>query len=129
MNNCITLLATAGEDSSTNNAAENDVVSKEEEVTELTSSTDEDTDVTEEVVDEVDELAELKADITKLELEIKNKRRTLSYYNDMADDFTKSGYARKVAEMENMRRARSVSHFSFRYYPKYTDMKKIKIKK
>jgi hypothetical protein len=35
----------------------------------------------------------------------------LSYTQESAEEYTKSGYARKVAEMENMRRLRSVSNF------------------
>ena len=50
----------------------------------------------------------LKEEIAKLELEVKSARRQLANINDEADEFTKTGYARKVAEMENMRRARSV---------------------
>lgn len=52
----------------------------------------------------------LKEEIAKLELDVRSSRRQLANINDEAEEFTKSGYARKVAEMENMRRARSVRH-------------------
>lgn len=55
------------------------------------------------------EVVAIKEEIAKLESTLKEKRRELAYVSDKAEDFSKSGYARKVAEMENMRRARSVS--------------------
>ena len=55
------------------------------------------------------EIVAIKEEIAKLESTLKEKRRELDYAVDKADEYTKSGYARKVAEMENMRRARSVS--------------------
>jgi len=57
------------------------------------------------------ELTALKEGIAELEDELKQARRKVADVNDRADDFTKSGYARKVAEMENMRRARSVRDY------------------
>jgi hypothetical protein len=54
------------------------------------------------------ETTAIKDEIAKMEQEIKSARRQLADINDRADDYTKTGYARKVAEMENMRRARSV---------------------
>jgi hypothetical protein len=55
------------------------------------------------------ELKAIREEIEQLESSLKEKRRELAYVSDKADEYTKSGYARKVAEMENMRRARSVS--------------------
>ena len=55
------------------------------------------------------ELTALKEEIAKQEATLKEKRRELAYTSDQADDFSQAGYARKVAEMENMRRAKSVS--------------------
>ena len=55
------------------------------------------------------EVVAIKEEIAKLESTLKEKRRELAYVSDKAEEFSKSGYARKVAEMENMRRARSVS--------------------
>ena len=40
---------------------------------------------------------------------LKGKKSTLAYTKEQAEEFSKAGYARKVAEMENMRRRRSVS--------------------
>jgi len=54
------------------------------------------------------ELKALKEEIAQLEQDLKNARRKVADVSDRADDFTKTGYARRVAEMENMRRARSV---------------------
>ena len=62
-----------------------------------------------EEVAEDPEVVAIKEEIAKLESTLKDKRRELAYVSDKADEYTKSGYARKVAEMENMRRARSVS--------------------
>ena len=72
-------------------------------------------DAVEDVADEPQEeeedpeLKALKDEIAQLEQTLKDKRRTLAGTRDKADEYTKTGYARKVAEMENMRRARSVS--------------------
>jgi hypothetical protein len=63
----------------------------------------------EEPQEEDPELVALKEEIAKLEAEVKEKRRQVEYTSDQADEYSQAGYARKVAEMENMRRARSVS--------------------
>ena len=63
---------------------------------------------TDEVTPEDPEITAMKEEITRMEQDIKSARRQLADLNDRAEDFTKTGYARKVAEMENMRRARSV---------------------
>ena len=60
-------------------------------------------------IQEDPEVTAIKEEIAQLESTLKEKRRELAYVSDKADEYTKSGYARKVAEMENMRRARSVS--------------------
>lgn len=60
-------------------------------------------------VEDDPEVVAIKEEIDQLESTLKEKRRELAYVSDKADEYTKSGYARKVAEMENMRRARSVS--------------------
>ena len=65
----------------------------------------------EEVVEEEPEDPEvtaLKAEIGALEAELKILRGTLSHTEEVADEYSKTGYARKVAEMENVRRARKV---------------------
>jgi molecular chaperone GrpE (heat shock protein) len=53
----------------------------------------------------------IKEEISKLETEIKSSRRQLADVQDQVEEYTKTGYARKVAEMENMRRARSVCSY------------------
>ena len=54
------------------------------------------------------ELRGLKIEIAELEKTLQRKRLEVEYISDQADDYSKTGYARKVAEMENMRRMRSV---------------------
>ena len=61
-----------------------------------------------EEIPEDPEITALKEDIKRLESELQQKRRDLAYTSDRADEYSQSGYARKVAEMENMRRARTV---------------------
>lgn len=61
----------------------------------------------EEEVQEDPEITALKEEIAELESSLKSKRGTLSYTQDQVDNYSKAGYARKVAEMENMRRIRS----------------------
>lgn len=79
-------------------------------ITEITATDDDATTTTTEMTPPVEdpEIIAMKEEITKLEQEVKSARRQLADINDRADDYTKTGYARKVAEMENMRRARSV---------------------
>lgn len=55
------------------------------------------------------EITALKEEIQDLEKKVKDKRRQAMDMSDRADEYSQSGYQRKVAEMENMRRARSVS--------------------
>lgn len=52
----------------------------------------------------------LKDEIVELEKTLKAKKSQIQYLKDSNETYSKAGYARKVAEMENMRRARSVSH-------------------
>ena len=63
----------------------------------------------EEEVPEDPEIVALKEEISQLESELKSKQATLAYTQDQVEEYSKSGYARKVAEMENMRRVRNVS--------------------
>ena len=63
----------------------------------------------EEEVPEDPEIVALKEEIAKLESELKSKQSTLAYNQDQVEEYSKTGYARKVAEMENMRRVRNVS--------------------
>jgi hypothetical protein len=57
------------------------------------------------------EVAALKDEIAALESSLKAQRRKVMQVSDEADEYTKSGYARQVAAMENMRRARSVRDY------------------
>jgi hypothetical protein len=54
------------------------------------------------------ELVKLKEEIHTLELTLKSRRQQVQTMQDRAEHYSKAGYARKVAEMENMRRDRSV---------------------
>jgi hypothetical protein len=84
----------------------------DEEVTEITSSDEDSSTITDEEAEanekEDAELVAMKEQIASLEGRIKETRRQAMLVADQADEFTKGGYARKVAEMENMRRNRSV---------------------
>ena len=80
--------------------AENEDADKDQ-VTELTAEEQEPA--------EDPELVAMKEEIASLEAKIKEVRRQVMLTSDQADEFTKEGYARKVAEMEQMRRTRSVS--------------------
>jgi flagellar motility protein MotE (MotC chaperone) len=66
------------------------------------------------------EIVALKEEIAQLESTLKNKKTTLSYTQDQIEEFSKGGYARKVAEMENMRRVRSVSKRKQRSFDQHT---------
>jgi len=66
----------------------------------------------EEEVKEDPEVTKLKEEIAELESTLKRKKQQVREAKDTADIYTKSGYARKVAEMENMRRLRSMMQSS-----------------
>lgn len=55
------------------------------------------------------ELTALKSEIAQLESQLKQKNRDLNSLERMADEYTKAGYARKVAEMESFRRSKSAA--------------------
>jgi len=55
------------------------------------------------------EVKAIKEEIAELEKTLKEKKSQIQYLQDSAERYSKAGYARKVAEMENMRRTRSVS--------------------
>mmetsp|Transcript_17980 Transcript_17980/g.22008 ORF Transcript_17980/g.22008 Transcript_17980/m.22008 type:complete len:301 (-) Transcript_17980:260-1162(-) len=55
------------------------------------------------------EITAIKSEIAKLESQLKQKNRELNDRERMADEYTKSGYARKVAELESFRRSRSIA--------------------
>jgi len=53
------------------------------------------------------EVTALKDEIEELEKTLKDKKSQIMYLKDSTETYSKGGYARKVAEMENMRRARN----------------------
>jgi hypothetical protein len=55
------------------------------------------------------ELTALKEEISKLEATLAYEKSKLETALDECEEYSKTGYARKVADMENMRRVRSVS--------------------
>lgn len=55
------------------------------------------------------EVTALKESIAKLESTLADKKSKLQYELEQCEEYSKSGYARKVADMENMKRVRSVS--------------------
>lgn len=76
------------------------------------SSTDETAEEAEEEEEETEEEKELKAlkeEITNLENSLKQKNRDLNNIERMSEEYTKGGYARKVAEMESFRRSKSIA--------------------
>jgi hypothetical protein len=80
----------------------------QEEQTAAVNATDAATEIEEEPTEDPAVTA-LKAEIADWERKVKDMKRQVNNYQDRADDYTKAGYARKVAEMENRRRTRSVS--------------------
>mmetsp|Transcript_85616 Transcript_85616/g.247112 ORF Transcript_85616/g.247112 Transcript_85616/m.247112 type:complete len:266 (+) Transcript_85616:100-897(+) len=76
--------------------------------TEATPSNEGKSEVDESAAPEEDpEVTALKEEISKLESELKSRRASLSLVIDQVEEYSKAGYARAVAEMENMRRVRS----------------------
>jgi molecular chaperone GrpE (heat shock protein) len=63
----------------------------------------------EEETEEEKELKALKEEITNLENSLKQKNRDLNNIERMSEEYTKGGYARKVAEMESFRRSKSIA--------------------
>ena len=55
------------------------------------------------------EVTALKESIAELEAALADKKSKLQYELERCEEYSKSGYARKVADMENMKRVRSVS--------------------
>jgi len=55
------------------------------------------------------EVTALKESIATLEATLADKKSKLQYELEQCEEYSKSGYARKVADMENMKRVRSVS--------------------
>jgi len=86
-------------------------MSEEQEET-ISSSSDHDNKDTEKEAEEEKpedppELKVLKEKIVELESTLVEKKSSLQYNLEQCEEFSKSGYTRKVAEMENMKRVRS----------------------
>jgi len=87
----------------------------EEEVTSESTDESSDTDTDEAEGDdavepEVDpEVKELKDKISQMESTLKQKNRDLSKLQDLCDDYSSGGFARKVAEMEGYRRSKKAA--------------------
>ena len=54
-------------------------------------------------------ITELKSTIAQLETEVKQKKTSLSNLQEAADRYTKAGYARQVAQVENNKRMRGAN--------------------
>jgi molecular chaperone GrpE (heat shock protein) len=73
-------------------------------------ATSEDDEEEEEKEPEEDpEITAIKKEIADLESSLKQKNRDLNNLERMAEEYTKGGYARKVAEMESFRRSKSLA--------------------
>jgi len=86
---------------------------EQESVEEVSAETEavEDEEEEQESIEEVDpEVKALKDEIAELESTLKQKNRDLNQSERMADEYTQSGYARKVAEMEELRKRRKASN-------------------
>lgn len=79
------------------------------------SDTDEEEEQVQEATDDVkedevdSEVKALKDQISQMESTLKQKNRDLSKLQDLAEDYSEGGYARKVAEMEGYRRSKSAA--------------------
>jgi len=87
-----------------------EVVEEEEE--EETKSEEEEADAEEDTAppppsEEELEVQKLQGDITALEATLKQKRLAVNSMDDKIDEYSKSGYARMVAEIDQMRRLQS----------------------
>jgi len=88
---------------------------EEEPVQEEEDNDENNEDETPEEPKEDPEVTKIKEENAELEASLKSKREKIQYLQDSADDYSKAGYARKVAQMENMRRARSSMQSSNKY--------------
>ena len=65
--------------------------------------------------EEDQELKAIKEEIASLEASLRNKRMDCSRLEDMAEEYTESGYLRKCAEMDNTRKRSVSSHQTSKY--------------
>ena len=91
-----------------------EVVEEEEES--ATDEEDKDDNEEEEAEEEAEkepeedpEITSLKEQISTLESQLKQKNRDLNNIQSLSDNYTKGGYARKVAEMESFRRSQNAA--------------------
>lgn len=85
---------------------------EEEESEEVTAdlTDDEPREASDEEEQEVDEeLEAIRKEISELEASLKSKNRELDSIEKLGEQYTKGGYARKVAEMESARRSRNAA--------------------
>lgn len=86
-------------------------MAEEDEATEGAESGDDDAAAEVEEEDqgppEDPEVTALKESIAKLESNLAGKKSKIQYELEQCEEYSKSGYARKVADMENMKRVRS----------------------
>ena len=110
--------AAAEEENNTNNNNNNIAKEEDEEPTLITPT---EATAEEPIIEEDPALTALKQEIADLESAVKAKTRQVSVAQEQAERYTQSGYARRVAEVENMRRLRKVgihllSYDSYRTY-------------
>ncbi len=108
------ILYSTADESSSSTGKEQQVEEVQAEITEeepaASASTEEEEEEEEAQPPEEDpEITSLKQQIAQLESELKQKNRDLNNIERLAEDYTKGGYARKVAEMESFRRARNAA--------------------
>ncbi len=92
-------------------SAENEEVAAtegEEEVTEVVAEVAAEEEE-EQQPEEDPEVTALKEEIAELEKTLKDKNRDLNSIDSMVDKYSKEGYARKVAELDQLRKMRRVS--------------------
>ena len=111
--------AAAEEENNTNNNNNNNIAKEEDEEPTLITPTE--ATAEEPIIEEDPALTALKQEIADLESAVKAKTRQVSVAQEQAERYTQSGYARRVAEVENMRRLRKVgihllSYDSYRTY-------------
>lgn len=114
---CFMTAAASNDDTDADADADDSNVDTEPVVEDAAAVKEETTQEEEEVAvqepEEDPELTALKEQIAQLEKDLKHKRQQVALTVDRADEFTDAGYARKVAEMEQMQRTRRVSSVLF----------------
>mmetsp|Transcript_21624 Transcript_21624/g.30300 ORF Transcript_21624/g.30300 Transcript_21624/m.30300 type:complete len:305 (+) Transcript_21624:72-986(+) len=93
--------------SSESDAVEGEAEQVEAELTDESPTLDEGGEDVEDPVEEIDpEIKALKDEIEVLESNLKNKNRDLNRLENLCEDYSQAGYARKVAQMEGYRKNR-----------------------